>query len=270
VKSWQVVALVVLVLALVGASAVLAWSSRQERGALREELAKLRTEVGALQAGQENPRASAELAALRTEVGALRTDRDGLRADRDGLRASLDALQQNLRRVEESALRAARPGGGGGGGRVAVAMADVPAAVRTAAEKALPGAVLGEPTQRTRGGEATYRLKGRLDGQEYDLDFRPDGGLIEAEMPLARMPEVVQQAPAKALPGFKPKDGKRVMLDGKEVYQIDGHTADGECEVFVSPAGEVLKTRMAGGRRGGAAPPAVPAPAPKPGAKETF
>lgn len=271
-KNKNVVA-AVLVLVLVLASAVLVWSNRREGGALREELARLRTEVQTLQAGRENSRASVELAALRAEVQALR-------ADRDGLRSSLEALQQGLRRVEESALRAARAGGGpggapGGGGRVAVALADLPPAVRAAAEQALPGAELVEPTQRTRGGQISYRLKGRLDGQEYDLDFRPDGGLIEAETPLARMPKIVLQAAAKAVPGFAPKDGKRIMVDGKEVYEIDGRAADGECEVRVSPAGEVVSVRKAGGGghgggHGGTGAPAGVAPAPKARVPETF
>lgn len=62
-----------------------------------------------------------------------------------------------------------------------LAMDEVPAVVRTAAEGAVPGIVLTEAELETEDGRQLYEMTGMKDGVEYEIDVTPTGEVIEVE-----------------------------------------------------------------------------------------
>lgn len=62
-----------------------------------------------------------------------------------------------------------------------VALDKLPAAVRAAAEKAVPGIVLQEADRETEDGTVVYDVEGEANGKEYELEITADGKVLEVE-----------------------------------------------------------------------------------------
>ncbi len=68
-----------------------------------------------------------------------------------------------------------------GGADEAVAIADLPDAVRAAAARAVPGIVLEEAEREFENGRWIYSVEGEAGGTEWDLEITPAGKVLEVE-----------------------------------------------------------------------------------------
>jgi hypothetical protein len=63
-----------------------------------------------------------------------------------------------------------------------VALADVPAVVKEAAQKAVPGIVLTEAEKQTKGAEVVYELDGKVGDKEYELKITAEGKVLKTKV----------------------------------------------------------------------------------------
>ena len=62
-----------------------------------------------------------------------------------------------------------------------MALTDVPAAVRDAVTKAVPGITLTEAEVETKGAETVYELEGKMAEKEYEFKVSPEGKILKTE-----------------------------------------------------------------------------------------
>jgi hypothetical protein len=119
-------------------------------------------------------------------------------------------------------------------GKEATALAEVPQAVVQAARSVRPELELGASEYEVRDGREYYDLAGTLpDGTELELDLtRVDGRWtvveVQRDLPLAEVPEPVQQALAGWQPSWMPvRIIESDQGDGVVIYEFFGPGADG-------------------------------------------
>jgi hypothetical protein len=66
-------------------------------------------------------------------------------------------------------------------GERSIAIADLPANIRDAAEKAVPGIVLEEAEVETENGVDVYEVEGSASGKEYEIEIDSSGKVLEIE-----------------------------------------------------------------------------------------
>lgn len=119
----------------------------------------------------------------------------------------------------------------------------LPAAVRAAAERELPGGRITGAEREIVGGRRGYEVKKHKDGREYELVFSAAGELLEKEVTLSRdeAPAAVLQAAAAAMPGATFRSVERVER-GKEVLYHVKYTRDGASyKLVLAPDGRVTR-----------------------------
>jgi hypothetical protein len=62
-----------------------------------------------------------------------------------------------------------------------VPVADIPAAVKAAAEKAVPGLVITEAEVETQNGSTVYELEGTAGGKKCEVKVRADGEVVRVK-----------------------------------------------------------------------------------------
>ena len=161
-------------------------------------------------------------------------------------------------------------------GRARLTPDELPAPVAAAARKVLEGAEIASVEQRSRDGRTEFRMRARLGGHEYDLRIQPDGGILQAEMPPDRAPQVVRDAVAKAAPGITLHQVQLEMdaEEGRMVYDVEGRSDAGKFDILVTPDGHLIEVEGPEGKVRFDVPPpaadAAPAPAPAPADRPTF
>jgi hypothetical protein len=63
-----------------------------------------------------------------------------------------------------------------------VALADLPVAVKEAAEKAVPGIVLTEAEKKVKGAETVYEVEGKVGDKQYELKITPEGKVLKTKV----------------------------------------------------------------------------------------
>jgi len=132
--------------------------------------------------------------------------------------------------------------GSGSSTEKSVPLDQVPPAVRTTADKALPGVQWKTAKTETENGQAIYELKGRDSAnREVEVEVTPDGMLVEAEtdVPLEEVPVTVREALKARLPNFKPEEVESVTKGiGSSGFEFEGRDeANKKIEVFISADG---------------------------------
>lgn len=216
-------------------------------GTFAAAVAALVTGLMALSRAPEEGQAEAirkEIAQLRGEISTLSTDLALRAGEVKEISARVDALASrpapapDPSEVRRQVVRA--------GGTVPVPMEELPEAVRATAATTLPGAEFARAEERAKDGKSYYRLKGRVEGKEYELRLKPDGSLLRAELPAAAVPEPIRKAAAGAVEGFEIEKASR-RLDEEEhpdFFEIEGQAGGDDYDVTVSAAGEILEVQM--------------------------
>ena len=62
-----------------------------------------------------------------------------------------------------------------------IALSEVPAAVRNAAENAVEGIVLTEAEVEEEDGQTVYEIEGKANGKEYEIEVTAEGKVLEIE-----------------------------------------------------------------------------------------
>jgi hypothetical protein len=128
-----------------------------------------------------------------------------------------------------------------------VDLAKVPAVVRKAAEKAVPGIKLMEATKGTEEGQTTYTLSGvDAKGNDAEVEVTPEGKIvaISLEIRLQDVPKVVMSALRAKLKGYRPTDVMAVYDGNRKLieYFFEGKDAKGkDVDVTVSADGSSVE-----------------------------
>jgi hypothetical protein len=130
--------------------------------------------------------------------------------------------------------------------RQKVDLGSLPAAVREAADKAVPGAKWEKAFKETEKGKVIYAIKGDdAKGRDVEVEITADGKVLEVETEIAmsEVPEVVINALKAKLPKFKPEEVESVAKEDKVVgYEFKGDDEkDEDIEVYVSADGKTVK-----------------------------
>src|SRR5262245_30460456 len=128
-----------------------------------------------------------------------------------------------------------------------IALDRVPAKVKEAASKAIPGAKWTGANKSVEDGETVYTLEGEDAAKTHVwVDVTADAEITEvgSEIDLAKVPPVVAEALKTTLPQFKVSSAYEARLDGKVIrYYFDGKRPRDkeEIAVSVSPDGKSVK-----------------------------
>jgi len=123
-----------------------------------------------------------------------------------------------------------------------IAMSKVPAAVKKAAEKAVPGGKWESASS-----ETIYELEGKDGkGRAVVVEVTDDGEVneVSTELPVKEVPEVVLSALKAKMPRFKIETVFESKQDGKVAgYSFEGKRPKDKEEigVFVSPDGKTIE-----------------------------
>lgn len=128
-----------------------------------------------------------------------------------------------------------------------VALTDVPAKVRKAADAAVPGARWSDASREEEDGEVLYELEGKdARKRPVTIEITAAGTVteIETEIPLQEVPELVKSALRAKMPRFKVASAYEVREEGK----VSGYSFDGkrprdkeEISVYVSKDGKEIE-----------------------------
>jgi len=143
---------------------------------------------------------------------------------------------------------------------VAVALDRVPAAIRQAAEAAVPGFVLASAVTETESGTPIYSLEGEANGEDVEVEVRTsdarvlkiergeeddddhgddgddddgDGDDDEVDVPVDQVPAAIRQAAEAAVSGFVLQSAEKETEDGATVYCLEGEAGGEHVEVEV-------------------------------------
>lgn len=198
-----------------------------------------------------------ELTALRKDLADLRAELAKVRQDLEMQSKATADLRQVPAPVDQSELRRLV------GEQIKQALAQakpaprltpegMPKPVQDALAKVAPGVEITRSEQRQRNDQTYYRLRGRLNGEELDYRIAPDGGVLEADLPLAIVPENLKQAAAQAVPGWQIEDATQRLQDGAVIFDLGGRAADRKkYEIRLAVNGQVLKVEPDGGNHHG-------------------
>ena len=126
-----------------------------------------------------------------------------------------------------------------------IAIADLPAAIKTYVEANYPGYALEEAEQETLcTGESTYEVEiEQGDDDELELTFDTDGNFLfsETEIPVAELPAAVINTIASNYAGFKTEEADKLsMADGTTRYEVELEKGKTEKEVLFDAEGGVI------------------------------
>lgn len=128
---------------------------------------------------------------------------------------------------------------------VSLAPGKVPAVVRQAADRAMPGVRWTDATRETEGRTVTYELEG-TNREDDDVSVLIDaaGRVIETciEVDLSEVPRVVKNALRAAMPGIKVREVMSVSQAGTITgYDFDSRHNGKDIVVFVSLDGKTVE-----------------------------
>jgi hypothetical protein len=107
-----------------------------------------------------------------------------------------------------------------------IALAKVPAKIKAAADKAVPGAEWSEATKSTEDGEVAFRLEGDdAKGRYVWVEVAADGTVneVQTEIPLKEAPAAVRAALKAKMPRFKVTTVYEARQNGKVVrFDFEG------------------------------------------------
>jgi hypothetical protein len=122
-----------------------------------------------------------------------------------------------------------------------VKLADVPAAVRKAADKAAPKATWKEASKETEEGKTTYELSGTMpvgqDTREVSVEVTSEGKVIEleVEIPLKQVDARIHDMVKAKYPRFKAEEAASISRDGRPLgYELSGTMEKKKVSVRVS------------------------------------
>lgn len=119
-----------------------------------------------------------------------------------------------------------------------------PAPVLQAAQKMADGLEFRALKFENGNGQPRYRFEGRIDRDGYEIDIAATGQVLGMRMPTSRVPKIVTDAALKAAPGVRFGRTTQCKLeDNRKVYAITGRLNDGEVQVRVAEAGEVIDVK---------------------------
>ena len=130
------------------------------------------------------------------------------------------------------------------GGKAGLRPDALPPAVRDAVAGILGNAEITSAEQRGRDGRSYFRLRARLDGQQYDLRIWSDGEVVEAEMPPDRAPDVVKDAVARTVEGIRLTRVRRQIDNDLPVFDIEGRLGGEKYDMKIAPDGRVIEAEM--------------------------
>jgi hypothetical protein len=128
-----------------------------------------------------------------------------------------------------------------------ISLDKLPPEIKSAADRAIPGAKWHSAEQETEKGGIRYELKGKGpdNDRHVEVEIAPDGKLIqtEVEVPFKEVPEVVRNKPKSGWPDFEPEEVKAITREGKASgYEFEGPRRQGkELEVFISGNGDIVE-----------------------------
>jgi hypothetical protein len=125
-----------------------------------------------------------------------------------------------------------------------VPIKSLPAAVKKASEKAVPGAKWSKAVKELDEGKTIYTLTGtNAAGVDVETEITSEGTVLEVEttIPLSAVPKVVLSAAKAKFPGFKVTDAASVAENGKIVaYSLEGTLNNEDEELRVSADGKTV------------------------------
>ena len=66
----------------------------------------------------------------------------------------------------------------------------------------------------------------------------------EEDVPLDKVPQVVKDAAAKAVPGIKLTEAEKEIKGSNVIYELEGKVGDKEYELKITSTGKVLKVEL--------------------------
>ncbi len=129
------------------------------------------------------------------------------------------------------------------GTETSVALEGVPAAVRRAAEAAVPGMTVVKASKETDEGRLYFEVSGTVGGEPVDVMTTPEGEVVTVErgIHVDAVPEAVRAAALKRVPGLVPSKAEKILEKGAVSYELRGKAGGKVYEVKVSESGEVLE-----------------------------
>jgi uncharacterized membrane protein YkoI len=127
---------------------------------------------------------------------------------------------------------------------VKVPVAQVPEAVKKAAQNAAPGITISRATKETEGKRTVYELEGKVGDKECELEITAEGKLLEMEIEvaLAQVPDAVKKAAQKAVPGIVPTEAEKQTRGRRVRYEVEGKVGKKEYELVITAEGKVRQT----------------------------
>ncbi len=137
----------------------------------------------------------------------------------------------------------------GGRKRQEVAMEDTPTAVQDVVKNRWPDAELREARMQRHGDRTAYHLELQTPAGATEVKTDAEGNVLEVEEELAAdaLPEAVTQALVAKLGDAKIQDCMKKTEEDKTLFEIEAETNEGKVKAWVTPAGEILRTRQGRG-----------------------
>ncbi len=128
--------------------------------------------------------------------------------------------------------------------------AECPPSVRTAVEKAHPGAKIAGCKEERERGRLQYEVGiTTKEGKKMELDISPEGALLltEESVPSDAVPEMVKKALAAKYPDAKEIEAeKQTAADGKVSYEIAFKVGNDRKELTFTPDGKLVEEEKNG------------------------
>ena len=125
----------------------------------------------------------------------------------------------------------------------AIALKDLPSAVRTAAEKLTAGATLKKITKEREDGADAYSVEASIAGTIKEFTFAPDGTLLAEEegVAFAQLPESVRSAAGKYFAGTDGLRASKELAKGVTSYEVEGKKSGHAMSVTFNAEGALLE-----------------------------
>jgi uncharacterized membrane protein YkoI len=121
-----------------------------------------------------------------------------------------------------------------------MALADLPAAVRAAIDKEIPGATIDQIEKENEGGKVVYDVEAKLNGKHVEMDVADDGKVLnrQDEVPFASLPAAARAAAEKFFGGPGDYQAGREVESGKVSYEVSGKKDGAKAEIRLTEDGK--------------------------------
>jgi uncharacterized membrane protein YkoI len=121
-----------------------------------------------------------------------------------------------------------------------IALADLPAAVRAAIDKEIPGATIDQIEKETADGKVVYDVEAKLNGKRVEMDLAGDGKVLtrQDEVPFASLPAAARAAAEKYFGGPGDYQAGKEVENGKVSYEVEGKRDGAKAALKISEDGK--------------------------------